>query len=326
MSIPFNRTGKIRILPEKDGEWMEFRDIDFKFDISRPIGGVYLKANISILGLSWDTICALATWTSDGWSLVKNIRIQVFAGYGERGYDTCIFDGNIINATSTMPPQIWLNILAYSGQWRSFYVLDGNPTKESQLKFTEYMTRLANFIGASIDFSRCTDIEDNYLATKVFSQGSTYQSIAEYMYNLALSKGMMMYEDIDGNGKSCFYLVNQYLDYSPSQLEAAKRDHTISAANGMIGIPKITFAEAEVTKFLDTSLERTYFFYLDTVYAPDDKFSKQNGIVNGFYQINNIRHRGHLRGQEWYTTVKGYRYGDDGNGKLKKFSIENKEA
>jgi hypothetical protein len=294
--------------------------------VEKPIGAVCMEAKISILGLKWDNIIAISTWTAESYALAKDIRIQLFAGYGEDGYNNIIFDGSIIYAMPTMPPNIWINIIAISGAWRSRSVFDkdfGLDT-DKPVPFREYLKILCNFIGdSSPNMSKLT-IPETYENLPYFGRGSNMQDVFDEIVNACKRHNAIVYEDIDADGNSHFTFENAIDDKDfvkdRAVLTEAKELHTISAKNGMIGIPRVTFAEIEVTKFLDTSLNRGGFLYLETEFAPGDVVSGGSySSQNGYYRINNIRHHGHLRGQEWYSTFKAYRWDDNYAGGEKKF-------
>jgi hypothetical protein len=72
----------------------------------------------------------------------------------------------------------------------------------------------------------------------------------------------------------------------------------ISEASGMIGIPKVDYIGAEIKMLLDTTIKRG-----DTVHLTSNRIP----AASGYYRVYHIRHEGHLRGEEWYTTVKAWR-------------------
>lgn len=326
MSVPFFRTGKIRIKPSNSKSWMEFKDIDFKFDISKPIGAVCMDAKISILGLSWDHIVAISTWTAQDFALAKDIRIQVFAGYGKDGYANCVFDGSIVFAMPTMPPNMWLNIQAISGVSRSRHVFDQDfgVSREGPVSFREYIKILCEKLGDKNPNVSQLTIPDSQETLPYFKGGSTLQDVYDALVLACSKHKAIVWEEINESGTSHFVIQNAVNDEdytsNPDIFAEAKRLHTISQNTGMIGIPKVAFAEIEVTKFLDTSMDRGGFFYLETAYAPGDVVTGGNySSQNGFYRINNIRHFGHLRGQEWYTTFKAWRWDDNAAGGEKRY-------
>ena len=313
MSIKFHRTGEISFMPQGSTKWsIVCRDVDFKFDISKPVAAVCMDAKISIGGMSWEHIFAVSTWTGEATAFAKNIRVRVCAGYGDEGYKNVIFDGTVIYAMpTTTPPDIWLNIQARSGYYMSnikFQHYNGNkavPTREW------FRTLAVEYLGSTIDYQGLT-IPDQKRSLPDFGPESTFQDIKNRMYDEADDLGILIWERIDEKGKSNFVLEDKNVAKIANE-DYIRKNYVISESTGMIGIPKTNFAEVEVTKFLDTSFHRGGYFYLDSKYAPNiNRIDETPGAekMNGIYRINHIRHFGHLRGNAWYTTFKAWRFYD----------------
>ena len=316
MGIPFHRTGLVRFLPSGQKDWLTYKDLDFKFDIAKPFGAVCMDAKIAIAGMPWKNIVAVSTWTGEATAWAKNIRIQVCAGYGEKGYQDIIFDGTVMYAMPTTPPNIWLNIHARSGYYRNNRKCDiqnGNEKKKTR----EWFATVARYITKAkepCDFNRLT-IDDQMRTLPSFPPGSTFEDIKKAIWREAESQGIVVWERIDAEGESYFVFEDRKIPrdaLTDKQKNSIRAEYTISEENGMISVPKTNFAEVEVTKFLDTSFNRGAFFYLESKYAPNINSvdDKPNGQQNGIYRINHIRHHGHLRGEEWYTTLKAWRFWD----------------
>lgn len=310
MAIKFNRTGKVSFMQQGSSKWeIVCEDVDFKFDISKPVAAVCMDAKISIGGMSWDHILAVSTWTGEATAFAKNIRIKVCAGYGKDGYDNEIFDGTVIYAMpTTTPPDIWLNIQARSGYYRNnikFQHYNGNKTAPTR----EWFRTLAKYLESTIDDKNLT-IPDQKRSLPDFGLESTFQDIKNRMYEEADELGILIWERIDEKGASNFVLEDKNVTKISNE-DYIRKNLVISESTGMIGIPKTNFAEVEVTKFLDTSFHRGGYFYLDSKYAPKiNVIDEETGTMNGIYRINHIRHFGHLRGDAWYTTFKAWRFYD----------------
>ena len=72
----------------------------------------------------------------------------------------------------------------------------------------------------------------------------------------------------------------------------------ISEETGMVFVPDIDYIGVTARIFLDTRIKRG-----DTI----NLVSKRIPAANGLYYVNNIRHQGHLRGSNFYTTIKARR-------------------
>jgi len=316
MAIPFHRTGLVRFLPSGQNEWLVYKDLDFKFDIAKPFGAVCMDAKISIAGMPWKDILAVSTWTGEATAFAKNIRVQVCAGYGQKGYEDIIFDGTVIYAMPTTPPNIWLNICARSGYYRNnrkLQIFNGNATKMTRDWFTTVAKYITN-AQKPCDFTNLT-VPDQMRSLPDFQPGSTFEDVKDAIWKEADALGIVVWERIDAKGES--YFVFEDKSIKPNRLTEAEKNNIranflISEDTGMIGVPKTNFSEIEVTKFLDTSFNRGGYLYLESKYAPNINSAddKPNGQQNGIYRINHIRHHGHLRGDEWYSTFKAWRFYD----------------
>lgn len=313
VSNNFGRIGYVKVLPygreDTPANWIRFEGLDIRFDISKPIGAVCMDATISILGMSHDHIRMLTTWAADAVAFAKPNRIQVWAGYTNNVF--CIFDGSIIYAIPTMPPDVWLNINARSGYYRCAIVKTGDVSLlESDLKpFPKWVKDMCTFIGIDYDTTAIDEITDT-VTFKAYIGTVTLQEVIYDLKRECDKRNCIMIESVQTSGKSKFDFKKRYTTTSSSP-------YVISKDTGMIGVPKITWNEIEVTTLLNGIGEglRGNFIDVYSRFAMPGLFDKNGNkrdiddinIYHAEYRVNNVRYHGHLRGDEWYVTYKAWR-------------------
>jgi len=302
-----------------------FKGLDFKFKIDKPLACACLNADISIMGLSLDHIHEITSWTAEGLAYARRNRIRVYAGYADSSRtdngEMLLFDGDIINAIPSSPPDMWVNIRARSGHYRMNHVVNKffpNKDAPSALKMTEDEIKEKFFdkegrckftfppkylfeqcfkeIGCECKWDVKRKIPDTEKYPGLLVSG-TEQDLVRMLYNVNRSKFALTEEIIteaeskDKAGMSRFVVSDASVD--------AGNPIKVSSRDGMIGIPKVDFSGVQVTKFLDTSIERLGFIQLESKMIPS---------ADGIYRIYEVIHEGHLRGQHWQTTMKCWRF------------------
>lgn len=255
--------------------------VDVKFDINLPMSAQMTMAKISICNLSRSDIEYLTTYTSRWIAIAQRKRIRLFAGYDEDHPDgrmPGLFDGDIIQAIPSQPPEIWLECEAMSGAYGSTQMFSKSILVPSTVE---------TIFGQAASW---VDLESEWRATtqkvvKSFEFSGSNQQLIGAVANLG---------DIE------VFQEGETLVAVDSN-KAPVRDgviREISERSGMVGVPKVDYIGIEATMFLDSRIKRG-----DTV----NFVSKRIPAANGLYYVYNIRHHGHLRGTEFYTTVKARR-------------------
>ena len=336
--LPYNRICYIQIGGGKDFDdiiksgvenikWETIRGLDVKFDITHPIGSAESEANISICGLSFERIMQLMSWSGEATAYSRCWMIRVYAGYGYNDDDAdIIFEGVILTAMPTMPPDIWLNIYArshYANRYQFFTVdtsvFAGNTDRMVTVK--EALQVLCKAINASDNLDgEDTDIDQSILNTTkvalpVFSEAATYYNIESAIAKICKTNNLTYVKRIQPSLLTAIDFA-PYLyanDYVP------KPRLKISAENGMIGIPKMRFEGIEVTSLLSNNEKdlRLDMFAVNSRFAMPGMFgqnvavedNRQNkGVFDAVYRCISIRYHGHLRGNEWFVTYNGTRF------------------
>jgi hypothetical protein len=250
--------------------------VDVKFNIDLPMSAVMVEADVSICNLTKPDIEYLTTFASRMTALNQKKRIRIFAGY-EDTETNLIFDGDLFEAKPTQPPDIWLECKALSRIYGSTVQISKSILEPVKIK--SIYTEAAKWLGADLDW-RATDEK----TVQKFDFSGSQTQLLEKLAKLGDVIPFMDGEKLVAVGRE-----NQ---------NTPKEVKVISEESGMIGIPKIDYIGMEAKMFLDSAIKRG-----DTVRLK----SKSIPAANGFYRIYHIRHEGHLRGDEWYTTVKAWR-------------------
>ncbi len=307
----FNRIGRVEIFYERivsqtkkiKIDLLKTLDgIDFKFQIRKvcDMTSTNSEASVSILGLSRDTIHRLTTLRAVGPELQMQKRVRVYASYEDFG-DNLVFDGDIVKAQPSIPPENWLNINAFVGNYRhnELYSLAVND----RLAVQSLMYNGAKLLGLKnvkfVDADNAKVQTEMKRTLKGFDSSGTKADLLQMMNRVS---DFMVFED---NGT----LVCKLKDDSTRSRNTAA---VLSETTGMIGIPEVLVGSAEgkgkkdasdtspsslrlsVKCFINPSIQLWDLVYLKSVYLPD---------ADGYYTVNEIEYNGHLRGQDWYMTL-----------------------
>lgn len=300
----FNRIGRIEIfdsraeLPLGAGTFERynlrvFEDLDFKFKITKvsDMASTNCYGALSILGLSRESIIAYATTRATGVETGLHRRVRVYASYEDFG-DNLIFDGDIAKVQPSTPPENWLDISAFVGNYRRGELYSSSINGE--LSVEKLMSNSAKVLG---------------IDTVLFIDGKNELVQAERKRKL---KGF----DCSGTKEDLVQMLNRVSDFlvfeDNGMLKCKLRDDdsrrsrstaaVLSEESGMVGIPEVLVGSSDgkrplrikVKCFINPSIQLWDLVYLKSVYYPS---------ANGYYTVNEIDYDGHLRGQNWYMTM-----------------------
>lgn len=278
----WNRAGHIAI-EGNDGEMHSYggtNGLDFKFS-GEKVGDIYAQFECSILGLSGRTINELTVW-NPAEAFTRQRKIQVFAGYEDGGIENPIFEGIIVEAIPTSPPEMWLNFKCL--HLGDFTNIVSNP---KQFKDTS-LSQIFDEVGAELG------LETFWTAWKVnpttkgdFNLEGPLRTLAE---RFASQFNVTVYEE-DGT---------LYCRDKRPQFDEPESIRDISLNTGMISIGKIDIAGATIRTRLDDSSKLFSWINLQSVIIPK---------ANGLYVVIKKKHKGHLRGGEWFTELETIRQG-----------------
>lgn len=292
----------------EDGNMHEYGGddgLDFKFRIKKPLGAVRMEADISILGLTLETIKYLTTWEPWNVATAKKRKIEVYAGYEATGAQL-LFEGYIVHALPTQPPEMWLNIKAdnisyldtasYSLDSRTIkpkpQVVPEHPEKELKGPIIEAKHGLMAagkavtvqdvFLLAAKKLNLSPDWRGNLTGPVIetFTFNGTSQELIDKLNTLA---SMRVYEE-DG------MLVATPIEPS----NKSRRNLKVNTDNGMLGISEINFTGIVFRNRLTTDYNR-----FDWVDVESDLI----GGATGTYLVYQVEYSGHYRGNEWEVKV-----------------------
>lgn len=250
--------------------------IDVNFSATKFMSGVMNEAFIDIYNLARSDIEYLTTYTSEFIAKNENKRIRVFAGYKETNL-SLIYDGTIVNAIPTSPPDICLKCKALTNYFDNKKTISMNLT--GNINLSNVCQYAAQNMKLALDFSVSSDKK---LAGFSFTGnvGDMIKEIEEAgSYDVWFdSEALHIADKGKGNEKLPAKLVNEN--------------------TGMIGIPKVDAVGCEVTILLDNSVEIGQKILLESIAIPS---------ASGTYVIYEIKYDLNLRGNNYYMILKARR-------------------
>lgn len=283
-------------------------ELDFSFEIEKPLAAVAQRAKISIYGMNRDLIDSVSTWTSEALAMSKDIRIDVFAGYEDDV--RCIFSGTILYAMPTQPPERALNIEAQSGLFRRAIGINRDACisteKDKLLTVDEWFNDAAKLINGVVNTSKYKQSKANHITQASFQNTDTHEDVFKRMWLQAqrlIPKAYLIEKNRSASGEYQFELV-----------EATPENVGISTINinkntGMIGLPTVRYNDIEVTTLMNVSAELCEYINLGTDFIPHNgRIPDQDESMQSLYYISSIKHHGRLRGEKWYTTFSAWRF------------------
>ena len=320
-NIFFERTGRIEVMEgdriifqSSDGTTFTnqpmkvMNDIDFKFRCSfvSNLSTTNADATVSILGLSRETIQNLCTYMPRGLEMQRRRRVRVYASYKSYG-DNLIFDGDIVSAVPSIPPNNWLTIDAFVGNYRRGELFSITETSSSlfglikrskNLTVKKLIENVATAIGMKVHFDITgsqEELDELNRSVRGFNCSGTKQDLYTMINRIS---DFRVYEMGDG------ILTAKYISATGGVPKSRQNVVVISEGTGMIGVPKILAGTAdkgkcpplqvEVTSFINPSIKMWDSVLLKSIYVPG---------ANGTYTVMKIEYSGHLRGKEWYMKM-----------------------
>lgn len=271
----WNRVGHVEV-EQPDGSFTSYTGLDFKFDVMIS-GCTYSRFSVGICGLSRDSLNSLITWPQP--ESYRNPRhVKVYAGY-EDGGESLIAQGGIFSAIPTPPPNVWLNIEACKFL-ENRRPIEGEPPINGS--FIEIFTRVGHICGMDTQTERGVwSVLPKDKDTYDFEFTGSVELLPQ---KLADAFNLNIYEK-DGR------LI---ADVKRKEYSSPSNAITLDRESGLLGVGTIEYNKASVTTRLNPAYELFTWVDLKSERIPqaDDK-----------YWVTNVRHTGHLRGDEWRTTL-----------------------
>ena len=272
----------------------EYDSLDFKFKCKKvaDMTSTDSNAEVSILGLSRESVQELATYKPRGLEMARQRRIRVYASYRDFG-DNLIFDGDIVEAVPSMPPENWITIQAFVGNYRHEKLYSHSINEEITVK--QLIENVAQVLGLKALFhlnGEKDEQDELQRKIKTFDCSGTQHDLMTMINRVS---DFVVYEDCG--------ILHAIMADGEGALNKRNSGVEISEDSGMIGIPKILVGSAksgeeslklEVKSLINPSIQMWSRVSLKSVYFPG---------INGEYTVQQIEYNGHLRGNEWYMTV-----------------------
>ena len=254
--------------------------LDFRFS-GEKTGSIYSSFTVGILGLSRNTINALTVWDTAK-AIKRKRRIRVFAGYSDDSIANPIFDGFVMDAIPTNPPEMWLNFNCMKFFGKHDPVVGIAPMRDKPLK------NIARSIASILDLGwngkswRSKEVDGN--AKKSFH---FMHSKAQLMQEFERKFGVRM---CDCNG---IMVVD---DKRPWITHAGDGPSTVlSTDTGLLNLGNITMKGWIAKRRLDETAGLLEWVRFESKFIPK--------VNDDTYFVIKKKHTGHFRGEEWFTEL-----------------------
>lgn len=268
--------------------------LDFRFDGIK-YGDIYGRFSVGILGLSTEKIFELTTW-----NIAKSVRnrrkIRVYAGYEsdftEGANVSPIFDGFVLSAMPTNPPEMWMNFDCIR------YYETNQPVAEPKV----VNGTLSNILSVIAGYTNTEWSERRWHATQVEStqdgsfeiSGSKTMLIHKFAAKFRLNIVTNRATSEKKSGALDVYDARPWI-YSPVSVS-----DTIKTENGLLALGNVDMKGAKLTIRLSDRHKLCDWIRLESRLIP---------CANDPYIVISKHLKGHLRGQEWQTELECVRRG-----------------
>lgn len=251
--------------------------VEVKFSVDKTMSAVMNKANIEICNLTSADIEYLTAYTSQFLVLQERKRIRIYAGYEEDGVGL-IFDGDIVEAIPTSPPERWLKCKALSGYYAN--------------KDTISETLAGDIPVATVCYS-CADL----LGIPLIYEATSVKKVSDFSFTGDKQKIIRELNEI--GDITAYEDDGSLVVLDKGQPRGTLPIRRIGEDSGLIGIPKPDAMGVSLQVFLDNALKIGQQIYLESKIIP---------ACSGIYYIYELQHTGDLRGQDFYTNIKARRF------------------
>lgn len=282
----WKRVGYVRI-EMSDGSMKSFGGssgdgLDFKFQIEKFASNIAVGFNVSILGLSVQTINELTVWDTVQ-AYKRRRKIEVYAGYEDSGIHSPLVSGFIINAIPSPPPDMWLNMECMGNS--AIYSLVDSPIVLQNKTRKEIVNYVAGLLGMKVEWNVRQSNRDGIV--RAFTIEGSVERILD---NITNSFDIVLIMSAD---RIIAYDKNFY--NNPS----AKLDSkVVDKERGLLALGNVTLVGADITVRLNDLYRLLDWVDLRSTLIPN---------ANGLYVISRLIHVGHFRGKEWHTQLNMFR-------------------
>lgn len=253
--------------------------LNVRFSIPKYRGQIRGQAKISICNLAREDSVYLTTCMSPWIEIQKQKKIRLFAGYEK--HNAMLFDGDILRAIPTQPPDIWLECEAISGYFNNL----------KTQSFTVHGPVTMPQLGAIA-------AQMQGLQLRNLARDAQDKQVDNFTYSGGLSNTLKKLNDL---GLCVFYVEDNilYMDDAEPEIKEGMAVRLLTEESGLIGLPCPGPSGVECTILLDPSVKLGE--------AVEIKSKRIPGI-NGLYYPYSLEHTGELYGNDWYTKLKCARF------------------
>ena len=298
---------------DKDGKEKYVDGLDIKFEIKS--GGEVLlpMARIDVCNLETEVMKRLTTI----YRFDNNNRVALYVGYEDnlngrkKTILPKIFEGRIQHSAFTFIPDMWLEMYCLSDNAQIYDTVFSVEESFEVLKIInikgliDWLKEKLRQKGYSFSVEMNEkDFKDILFYNTLFGAGL-------YPFNIAGKNAIEVLRQIGHTYNLSIWGVSENHFVIKPKTNYIKEDKSVNvkweikAETGMIGVPTISVQQAEVTVLMNP---RIYAGDGVNLYSRRyEGVSVQRGsnavASNGKYTVYGVTHRGHLRGNEWYSKL-----------------------
>ena len=277
----WNRTGWVDI----EGYGKPPVGLDFKFEVKK-YGNIYSKFSVGILGLDSSNINAMTVYNPVD-AVNQGREIRVFAGYEADGVPSMICKGTVMNAMPTPPPEMWMNFECMPYLKNKIPIDDVEPMYNKPI--SEVAQKICDMMGFKY-FWRSLNVKES---TKINFNFTGCRDTAL----TKLAEGLNLVVILGDNNDVYFY------DKKAWNVVPIPRPIDIPIINiesGLLMVGNVDAAGAKIRVRLNDTYGLFSWIKLESKLIPK---------ASGYYFVLSKTHKGHLRGEEWYTELELIRKG-----------------
>ena len=277
----WNRTGWVDI----EGYGKPPVGLDFKFEVKK-YGNIYSKFSVGILGLNSSNINAMTVYNPVD-AVNQGREISVFAGYEADGVPAMICKGTVMNAMPTPPPEMWMNFECMPFLKNKIPIDDVEPMYNKPI--SEVAQKICDMMGfkyfwRSLNVKESTKINFNFTGCR----DTALTKLADGL-NLVV---------ILGDNNDVYFYDKKAWNVVP--LPRPIDIPIINIESGLLMVGNVDATGAKIRVRLNDTYSLFSWIKLESQLIPK---------ASGYYFVLSKTHKGHLRGEEWYTELELRRKG-----------------
>ena len=277
----WNRTGWVDI----SGYGKPPVGLDFKFEVKK-YGNIYSKFSVGILGLNSSNINAMTVYNPVD-AVNQGREIRVFAGYEADGVPSMICKGTVMNAVPTPPPEMWMNFECMPFLRNKIPIDDVEPMYNKPI--SEVAQKICDMMGFKY-FWRSLNVKES---TKINFNFTGCRDTAL----TRLADGLNLVVILGDNNDVYFYDKKAWNTIPiPRPIDIP----IINIESGLLMVGNINAYGAKIRVRLNDTYSLFSWIKLESKLIPR---------ASGYYFVLSKTHKGHLRGEEWYTELELIRKG-----------------